>query len=218
MSSNRSASMLSLMLFSLAACKAEKTMTSNEEPKPAIFDLDAAVSRANDPAAAGQPSGLKMRLKALKDLPPDTPELLRRWHMSAHRGRPPIAVVDTPLPDGAVAKVVRDPASETPRLIVVSRQNVDDEALLLGQFLLTQSEINHLEVGEKRTITVWRDRRYTVESGGKVESGTFEYTYLGSVGERSQTDILLRLAAAGAEMPLGESVRARVVPGSARSR
>lgn len=168
---------------------------SGKEKSDAAFDLDAAIARAQASGGQSGNSGQTMRIR-VGTLPADAPEHLRRWHASVLRGKPAIAVVDHELPGGALAQVIRDPASQTPRLLVVSRRTVDDEALLLAQFLLRQSEINRPEVSERRVISVWRDRRYTVEVSGRVETGVFNFTYLRPAGERVEADGLLARAAA----------------------
>lgn len=158
--------------LSLAAC-APDASTMSEEKK--ILDLDAAIRHHE---AGKAPPRMTVSLRPTSDGDAPDSEATRRWLASARRGRPAVLVAADPLPEGAIAKVVRDPAAEHPRLLVVSRAGLDDEVLALAQFILMQSEMNTPELATRREITIWRDRRYRVEEGGTTRDGAFDYTWL----------------------------------------
>src|SRR5688572_5782071 len=71
-----------------------------------------------------------------------TPEERRAMRERTADGVPPgaVAVVDGELPGGAAVLVIRDPASPTPRLLVVSGAAMDDVALFLGSAVLGEDE------------------------------------------------------------------------------
>lgn len=79
------------------------------------------------------------------------------------------AVSDGALPAGAVAVVIRDPASEWPRVVVLSRHSATDEALALADAALERDERAVPEPAGRRVLRVGWDRHVTTEAPTEVE-------------------------------------------------
>lgn len=197
------------LAVTLAAC-APDASTMAEEKK--ILDLDAATRQHE---AGKAPLKMTVSLRPTSESDANESDETKRWLASVRRGRPAVLVAADPLPDGAVAQVIRDPAAEHPRLIVVSRGEVDDEVLALAQLILTRSEMNTPDLPARREITVWRDRRYRVQEGGSVRDGSIDFTWL-APGKDDEAKGLSALAArAGRPAKVG-SVRGTLVAHDAR--
>jgi hypothetical protein len=117
-----------------------------------------------------------------------------------------ILLASEPLPDGAIAQVIRDPAATEPRLLVVSAESLDDEVLALATYILRQSEINTPDVRARREITIWRDRRYRVDEAGPVREGAFNFTWLAGAMDDESKGVRSLAARAGRKVKLGASV------------
>lgn len=179
-----------LLPLVISAGTASDSMTSSDKR---VLDLDAATRQARESA---EPPRATIRLTPTNGVPADAPQSIRRWHASVSRGRPAVLLADAPLPEGAVARVVRDPAAPEPRLIVVSREGLDDELLALALHALRQSEINTPELSTAREIVLWRDRRVRVIEGQAVREGRLPFNWL-APGLHRESDALLRRAASG---------------------
>jgi hypothetical protein len=92
----------------------------------------------------------------------------KRFQEVMARGEPDVALVPTPLLEGAIAKVIVDPLAEHQRLIVVREAGLDDVALDLARKELTRWELRPESDGQAVEITVWADGRVRRESGGNV--------------------------------------------------
>lgn len=187
-------------------------MSSRDKPQPRALDLDAAVAGAAD-ASRGEAPLVSMQIQP-GEIPANAPEPLKRWAASVRRGRPAIAILEEKLPNGAIARVVRDPGSEFSRLLIVSRQDVDDEVLALAENILQRSEMNQPDLVTARTITVWRDRRVVVSEGEKEWSGTYNYTWLMPAGKRGDADRLLQRGEQAATIRIAGLGSARMIPAS----
>jgi hypothetical protein len=76
-----------------------------------------------------------------------------------------LALTDEPLPAGALAALVRDPAGRGSRLLVFSRESLDDEAFILADLAMRRDEIANPSLPGRRILFVTRDQRVLNERG-----------------------------------------------------
>ena len=182
----------------LLACTAGDRMT---DPKPKhVIDLDEATRRAQQGLP---PQSATVEFRPTAGLPADASDEMKRWHASVGRGRPAVLLSSDNLADGAVAKVIRDPEADEPRLLVFASQSLDDEVIALAGYVLRRSEMNAFELTTRREITLWRDRRYRVEEDATIREGTIDFTWLAG-GTSEDADAIRALAArAGRKTTIG---------------
>ncbi|HEX8212224.1 MAG TPA: hypothetical protein VF584_18755 [Longimicrobium sp.] len=95
-----------------------------------------------------------------------------------------IGFAEGPLPDGAVAAVVRDPTGVAKRAFIFSESTISSRAISLARIALDEDEFAHLEISSARVLFVTADQR--VRLGNQIrqmdytipERGPSEATYL----------------------------------------
>jgi hypothetical protein len=88
---------------------------------------------------------------------------------NTHRNTEPsiaVAVTSDVLPENVASIVVRDPASPTPRLLVLSRGNLTDRALFLAVGALAWDEQQHPSTTAPREVRIMLDGRAVSLSDG----------------------------------------------------
>lgn len=131
---------------------------------------------------AGKEVGPGVRYVAPENVDPAIAATRREAEARAHRqlerdaeaaslgaGSVRFAITTAELPGGAVAIVVRDPSSRTPRLVVFSERTLDDAAFVLADMALRRDEQIHARNGERRVLLVARDQ--SVRSGAGADLG-----------------------------------------------
>lgn len=83
------------------------------------------------------------------------------------RGPAPVVLVEKPLPEGAIARVIVDPSQAEPRLLVVSKANFDDTIFARARHLLLSYELA-AKSRARAELTLWPDGRARMVRGGKV--------------------------------------------------
>ncbi|MBB4636312.1 hypothetical protein [Longimicrobium terrae] len=78
-----------------------------------------------------------------------------------------IALTDEALLSGAVAVLVRDPAGRGSRMLIFSRESLDDESFILADLALRRDEIANPSITGRRIMFVTRDQRIFNESGAE---------------------------------------------------
>ena len=91
-----------------------------------------------------------------------------------------LAVTSEELPAGAIAMVVRDPGSRTPRLLVFSEQSLDDAAFILADMALRRDERVHVGAGTRRVLLVARDQSVRTADGAHLGELGLENVFGGS--------------------------------------
>lgn len=133
---------------------------------------------------AGDPKGhlSVTSMDAIEKVAPERAERLRaimegrggpvfdRFAKVVRRGAPALAVMPSAnLPAPWIAMVVRDPASPTPRLIVLPDKGPTDRTLSLAQGALQLDEMKHLDITTRRVMRVHPDGRVQVSLAGGEE-------------------------------------------------
>jgi hypothetical protein len=119
-------------------------------------------------------------------------ELFAAWEQSISRGPPAYAISEAELPEGAVAQIIRDPHSATPRLIVIWKEGMNDRTIIMAQALLRRNEMEEPEVTEPVTISVWDDKAYRIQSRGSVVRKGIMNGQLFAQNGNPRSEILLR--------------------------
>jgi hypothetical protein len=122
--------------------------------------------------------------------------LVRAWDASVKRGPPAYAVSKSNLPEGAAAYVIRDPASATPRLILVSESSVDDVVLAMAQHALRVSETGYPTISQRRTIALWKDQRFRITSEDGTREGRLDFNFMAPERRKEANKLLARAASA----------------------
>lgn len=154
-----------LTLLALAACETARGI-------PTGTAGGAAMQNGNNPVPDG---GIKFT--RFEDMPPDLAAHIRRVmndpaeiakaDRAAERERVPLpyALKSGPLPNGAIAAVLRNPNGEPRRALIFSESSFTYSALALARMALHRDESEVDEPTALRVLWVWPDQR--VESGGE---------------------------------------------------
>ena len=97
--------------------------------------------------------------------------LQERFEAIVRRGPPKVALVEQALGNDIVLKVAVMPGSPDPRVVIVSRQGLDDEVLARGRGVLGMWERFKYPTLEKAVLTLFRDGRIQVDT----DEGTQNY-------------------------------------------
>jgi len=148
---------------------------------------------------------------------------LRRFERFLRPEEPAYAVAQGALPHDALAQIIRDPASPTPRVVVVTAENVNDAILNGARATLIIDEIRLPDATAKRIITILQDwtLRYDTPEGVTFRDPKVEFFYADPVEgpkRKEKTKILLQRAANGVEAVLPEIGAIRIVPSRRGSR
>lgn len=136
--------------------------------------------------------------------------LQERFDAIIRRGPPRIALVEEALGDEIVAKVAVMPGSPEPRVVIVSRQGLDDEVLARGRGVLGMWEHFKYPALEKAVLTLYRDGRIQVETDTGIKN--YREQFHGMFRDRMlQTRGLLDASAEVAEVDHPIAGRARLL-------
>ena len=143
---------------SAASATTRGTVNSKHQP---VFELD-----LSDPAQPrvrqGSAAELSAHAAGERERVMSDPAFIQRQerlHAVVGRGLPLVAVQREPLPDGAVALVISDPAIATGRMIVVSETTLSDDVLARARHALLTHELRPESDAETAQLTLWADGR-----------------------------------------------------------
>lgn len=109
------------------------------------------------------------------------------------RGEPAAALVHGPLPHGADAIVIRDPAAPEPRLVVLAEEACSFACITLGCSGLRSSELRTPDVPRRVEIALWLDGRVRIEDAeGRVREWTQVWRYVGGEQPKREREFLAR--------------------------
>ena len=142
-------------------------------------DLEATLYLTNPPATGDHtvhPPGGAPRWEDLRESKdPRIAEQARRLHERfetiVRRGPLRVALVEHALGDDIVLRVAVTPDSPDPRVVIVSRQGLDDEVLARGRGVLGMWERYKYPTLEKAVLTFYRDGRIQADT----DEGTQNY-------------------------------------------